>query len=75
MYLNNSSLWGNSTFFVLWIFDCIEFTKIYRYFGRSLILERMKNGEELIFVDAVIEFGKDDTIKDKVLKIHDRNNP
>lgn len=42
---------------------------------KTQILDRMKNGEELIFVDAVIEFGKDDTIKDKVLKIHDRNNP
>nr|WP_315262875.1 hypothetical protein [uncultured Flavobacterium sp.] len=39
------------------------------------ILERMKNGEELIFVDAVIEFGKNDTMLDKVLKIHDKQNP
>jgi hypothetical protein len=42
---------------------------------RNQILERMKNGEELIFVDAVIEFGKDDTITDKVLKIYDKQNP
>jgi hypothetical protein len=41
---------------------------------RNQILERLKNGEELIFVDAVIEFGKDDTMLDKVLKIHDKQN-
>jgi hypothetical protein len=39
------------------------------------VLERLKNGEELIFVDAVIEFGKNDTMLDKVLKIHDKQNP
>lgn len=42
---------------------------------KTQILERMKNGEQLIFVDAVIEFGKNDTIMDKVLKIHDKQNP
>jgi len=41
---------------------------------RNQILERMKNGEELVFVDAVIEFGKNDTMLDKVLKIHDKQN-
>lgn len=35
----------------------------------------MKNGEELVFVDAVIEFDKNDTIMDKVLKIDDKKNP
>jgi hypothetical protein len=75
MYLNNSSFRGNLTFFAVWIFDCIKFAKIYRYFGRNLILERIKNGEELIFVDVVIEFSKNDTMLDKVLKMHDKQNP
>ncbi|MDI5887638.1 hypothetical protein [Flavobacterium yafengii] len=42
---------------------------------KNQILERLKNGEELIFVDAVIEFGKNDTMLDKVLKIYDKQNP
>jgi hypothetical protein len=42
---------------------------------KALILEIIKNGEELIFVDAVIEFGEDDMILDKVLKICDKQNP
>jgi uncharacterized membrane protein YdcZ (DUF606 family) len=42
---------------------------------KNQILERMKNGEELVFVDAVIEFGKGDTMLDKVLKICDKQNP
>lgn len=42
---------------------------------RNLILERLKNGEEVIFVDAMIECGKNDTIMDKVLKIYDKQNP
>lgn len=42
---------------------------------RNLILEKLKNGQELIFVDAVIEFGKNDKIMDKVLKIYDKQNP
>jgi hypothetical protein len=42
---------------------------------RNQILERLKNGEELIFVDAVIEFGEDNTMLDKVLKIYDKQNP
>lgn len=41
---------------------------------KALILERIKNGEELIFVDAVIDFGKNDTMMDKVLKIYDKQN-
>lgn len=40
-----------------------------------MILERMKNGEELVFVDAIIEFDKNDTIMDKVLKFQDKQNP
>ncbi|WP_264566855.1 hypothetical protein [Flavobacterium sp. N3904] len=28
-----------------------------------------------VFVDAVIEFGKNDTMLDKVLRIHDKQNP
>ena len=42
---------------------------------KAMILERMKNGEELIFVDAVIEFDKNDIMHDKVLKIYDKGNP
>ncbi|KAF2336315.1 hypothetical protein [Flavobacterium daemonense] len=42
---------------------------------KNQILERIKNGEELIFVDAVIEFGRNDTILDKVVKICDKQNP
>jgi hypothetical protein len=42
---------------------------------KAMLLERVKNGEELIFVDAVIEFGKNDTMLDKVLKIDDKQNP
>ena len=42
---------------------------------KAQILERLKNGEELIFVDAVIEFDKNDTMLDKVLKIYDKQNP
>jgi hypothetical protein len=42
---------------------------------KTQILERMKNGEELIFVDAVIEFGKNDMMTDRVLKIDDKQNP
>lgn len=42
---------------------------------KKQILERLKNGEELIFVDAVIEFDKNDTMLDKVLKIYDKQNP
>ncbi len=41
---------------------------------KAHIIERMKKGEELIFVDAVIKFGKNDTIMDKVLKIYDKQN-
>lgn len=42
---------------------------------KNQILERIKNGEKLIFVDAVIEFDKNDTMLDKVLKIYDKQNP
>jgi hypothetical protein len=42
---------------------------------KAILLERMKNGEELIFVDAVIEFGKNDTMMDRVLRIDDKQNP
>lgn len=42
---------------------------------KAQILERMKNGEELIFVDAVIEFDKNDTMMERVLKIYDKQKP
>lgn len=34
----------------------------------------MKNGEELIFVDAVIDFDKNYMMMDKLLKIYDKQN-
>ncbi|WP_281637043.1 hypothetical protein [Flavobacterium marginilacus] len=42
---------------------------------KSMLQEKITNGEQLNFVDATIVFGKNDTIKDKVLMIQDRLNP
>jgi transcriptional regulator len=42
---------------------------------KSMLQEKIINGEQLDFVDATIVFGKNDTIKDKVLMIQDRLNP
>jgi len=42
---------------------------------KSMLQEKITNGEQLDFVDATIVFGKNDTIKDKVLMIRDRLNP
>jgi len=42
---------------------------------KSMLQEKITNGEQLDFVDAIIVFGKNDTIKDKVLMIQDRLNP
>jgi hypothetical protein len=37
--------------------------------------EKMENGEQLCFIDAIIEFAKDDTLPQRVLKIDDQSNP
>jgi hypothetical protein len=42
---------------------------------KSMLQEKITNGEQLNFVDATIVFGKNDTMKDKVLMIRDRFNP
>jgi len=42
---------------------------------KSLLLEKINNGEQLNFIDAKIVFGENDTIKDKVLLIQDFLNP
>jgi len=42
---------------------------------KSILLEKIKSGEQLKFVDATIVFGKNDTIKEKVLLIRDAFNP
>lgn len=42
---------------------------------KSVLLEKMNSGEQLDFIDAIIVFGKNDTIKDKVLLIRDAFNP
>ncbi|MDL2143859.1 hypothetical protein QQY79_15130 [Flavobacterium tructae] len=42
---------------------------------KTMLQEKIKCGEQLDFVDATIVFGKNDTIKDKVLLIRDRLNP
>lgn len=42
---------------------------------KSMWQEKITNGEQLEFMDATIVFGKNDTIKDKVLMIRDRLNP
>jgi len=42
---------------------------------KSMLQEKITNGEQLEFMDATIVFGKNDTMKDKVLMIQDRLNP
>ena len=42
---------------------------------KNLILQRIANGEQLNFSDAVIQFDVNDSMVDKVLKIHDEQNP
>ncbi len=42
---------------------------------KLMLQEKITNGEQLDFVDATIVFGKNDTMKDKVLMIRDRLNP
>jgi hypothetical protein len=42
---------------------------------KSMLKEKISKGEQLDFVDAIIVFGKNDTIKDKVLLIRDMFNP
>jgi hypothetical protein len=42
---------------------------------KSMLQEKITNGEQLDFVDAIVVFGNNDTIKDKVLMIRDRLNP
>jgi hypothetical protein len=42
---------------------------------KSILQEKITNGEQLDFVDATIVFGKNDTIRDKVLFIRDWLNP
>lgn len=42
---------------------------------KAMILKKSESGEKLNFVDANIIFGKDDTIKDRVIKIYDERNP
>lgn len=42
---------------------------------KSMLQEKIDSGEQLDFVDATIVFGKNDTIKDKVLLIRDAFNP
>lgn len=42
---------------------------------KSMLQQKITNGEQLEFMDAIIVFGKNDTIKDKVLMIRDRLNP
>jgi hypothetical protein len=45
------------------------------FFKRTLLrVGRMKNEEQQAFVDVVIEFNKNDTMLDKVLKIYDEQN-
>jgi hypothetical protein len=42
---------------------------------KEMLLEKMAKGEELNFVDATVEYGKDDTLPDRVLKIYDQWSP
>jgi len=42
---------------------------------KSMLQGKINSGEKLDFVDATIVFGKNDTIKDKVLLIRDAFNP
>jgi len=42
---------------------------------RSIILEKINNGNEVVFEDAIIVFDNEHTIYDKVLRIYDEINP
>lgn len=42
---------------------------------RAMVLEKINNGEEVVFEDAIIEFDNKQTLDDKVLRIYDRINP
>ena len=42
---------------------------------RSMVLEKINNGDEVIFVDAIIEFNNGETFYDRVYKIYDDINP
>lgn len=42
---------------------------------RSMVLEKINNGDEVIFEDAIIEFNNNHSYYDKVLRIYDKVNP
>lgn len=42
---------------------------------RSMVLEKINNGDEVIFKDAIIEFKDKQTLNDKVFRIYDNINP
>ncbi|SNR32626.1 hypothetical protein SAMN06265371_101293 [Lutibacter agarilyticus] len=42
---------------------------------RSMVLEEINKGDEVVFKDAIIEFEDKSTFYDKVLRIYDRINP
>ena len=42
---------------------------------RSMVLEKINNGDEVIFIDAIIEFKNGETFYDRVYKIYDDINP
>jgi hypothetical protein len=42
---------------------------------RSMVLEKINNGDEIVFEDAVIEFNDKQTLNDKVFRIYDKINP
>lgn len=42
---------------------------------RSLVLEKINKGDEVVFKDAIIEFDGGEIVHDKVLRIYDRINP
>ena len=42
---------------------------------RSMVLEKIKNGDKVIFEDAIIKFQDKQTINDKVFRIYDNINP
>jgi len=40
-----------------------------------MVLEKINNGDEIVFEDAVIEFNDKQTLNDKVFRIYDKINP
>ena len=42
---------------------------------RSMVLEKINNGDQVVFEDAIIEFDSKHTYYDKVLRIYDNINP